>query len=167
MSVGDVIDRAIAAWNARDPEAVAADFAEGSTYWSPTLPAPDLDGPAAAHADAAMLFTAFPDFTLTERGRVVSPDGRQASMWWEVTGTFKGPLDPPGFAPTNGPVSNHGVTWIEVENNKATRCHLYFDVNELGRQIGAIPPPGSAGEKMVVTFQRLTAKGQRRRDWTT
>jgi hypothetical protein len=66
MRLDALIDRSLAAWNARDPDAIAADFA--------------------------------PDAT-------------------------------------------------------TTRLHLYFDVNELGRQIGAIPPPGSAGEKMVVTFR--------------
>ncbi len=90
-------------------------------------------------------------------------------MWWDLSATLAGPLDPPGFAPTNGPVSNHGVSWLEVEGDRIMRFNLYYDLNELGRQIGAIPPPGggSAGEKMVVTFQKLTAKGLRKKDWTT
>ncbi|HMN98018.1 MAG TPA: nuclear transport factor 2 family protein [Miltoncostaeaceae bacterium] len=165
MSVAEIIDRQLAAWNAQDADAVAADFGPDSTYWSPTVPHGDLAGPAAAHADAAMLFTAFPDFALVERGRLVDGD-RTAALWWDVTATFRGPLEPPGFAPTGGPVTNHGVTWVQAEGDRITRLHLYFDVNELGRQIGAIPPPGSAGEKMVVTFQKLTAKGLRKRDWS-
>ena len=167
MSLDALIDRALAAWNARDPDAVAADLAPDSTYWSPTLVGSDAAGPAAARADSAMLFTAFPDFALTEKGRVVSETEGRAALWWDVSGTFEGPLDPPGFSPTNGPVSNHGVTWIVAADDRVTLFHLYFDLNELGRQIGAIPPPGSAGEKMVVTFQKLTAKGLRKRDWSS
>lgn len=166
MSTTAIIERQLAAWNAQDADAVAADFAPESSYWSPTLPDATLAGPEAARADAAMLFTAFPDFALTERGRLEGGDGT-AALWWDATATFRGPLEPPGYAPTNGPVTNHGVTWVETDADKITRLHLYFDVNELGRQIGAIPPPGSAGEKMVVTFQKLTAKGLRKRDWSS
>lgn len=161
------IDRATAAWNARDPDAVVADFAADAAYWSPTLAGAGPHGTEAAGADAAMLFVAFPHFVLSERGRVVSEADGQATLWWEISATFAGPLDPPGFAPTNGPVSNHGVTWVEAADGLVTRFNLYYDLNELGRQIGAIPPPGSAGEKMVVTFQKLTAKGLRKKDWTT
>lgn len=167
MSMDALIDRALEAWNTHDPDAVAADLAPGAVYWSPTLVGSGSAGPDAARADAAMLFAAFPDFTLTEKGRLVSEAEGRAALWWELAATFAGPLDPPGFAPTNGPVSNHGVSWVEVEGGRISRFHLYYDVNELGRQIGAIPPPGSAGEKMVVTFQKLTAKGLRKKDWTT
>jgi len=168
VSLNALIDRSLAAWNARDPEAIAADFAPDATYWSPTLIDDDDNaGPAAARQDAAMLFTAFPDFTLIERGRVGSEEDGRAALWWEVSATFAGPLDPPGFAPTNGPVNNHGVSWVEVQAGHIVLFHLYFDLNALGRQIGAIPPPGSAGEKMVVTFQKLTAKGLRKRDWSS
>ena len=162
-----LIDRALAAWNARDPDAVVADFAPEADYWSPTLLGAGPHGPAAGRADAAMLFAAFPDFTLTERGRIVCEAEGRATVWWDMSATFAGSLDPPGFAPTNGPVTNRGVSWVEVHEDRMGRFHLYYDLNELGRQIGAIPPPGSAGEKMVVTFQKLTAKGLRKRDWTT
>lgn len=167
MGLDALLDHGLAAWNARDPEAVVEHFAAEAVYWSPTLIGDGPHGVEAARTDAQMLFTAFPDFALIERGRVVSEEQGRATLWWELGATFAGPLDPPGFAPTNGPISNHGVSWVEVEGGRISRFHLYYDVNELGRQIGAIPPPGSAGEKMVVTFQKLTAKGLRKKDWTT
>lgn len=167
MSLAALMDRNLAAWNARDPEAIAADFAPSGTYASPTLVDRDRPGPEAVAADARLLFTAFPDFRLSEHGRILDEAGGCATMLWRCDGTFRGPLDPPGYAPTNGPVSSDGVTWVEVEDGHITRFHLYYDLNELGRQIGAMPPPGSPGEKMVVTFQKLAAKGLRKRDWSS
>lgn len=124
MSLNALIERGLGAWNARDPEAIAADFAVDSTYWSPTLVDVDAPGPASVRADATMLFTAFPDFTLVERGRVVSQEEGRASLWWELSATFAGPLDPPGFSPTNGPITNHGVAWVEQRNGRIARFHL-------------------------------------------
>lgn len=63
-------------------------------------------------------------------------------------------------------MTNGGVSGVEAAGGRITRFHPDFDLNELGRQIGAIPPPGSAGEKMLVTFQNPTAKGLRMRDWS-
>ena len=37
MTLDELIDRNLAAWNAHDPEAIAADFAPSGTYWSPTV----------------------------------------------------------------------------------------------------------------------------------
>ena len=162
MTISELLDRVVAAWNAHDPDAIAADFADQSAYWSPTVLDEGGPGAATARADAKMLFTAFPDFLLTEKGRVIT--AQTGIIRWETTGTFTGPLDPPGFAPTNAAIRNHGVTWVEVSGGRIVRFHLYYDLNELGRQIGALPPPGSAGEKMVVSLQRLAAKGQRKRD---
>jgi hypothetical protein len=48
------------AWNARDPDAVAAAFAEGGTYTDPTVSGPALTGTAIAGHARALLAT-FPD----------------------------------------------------------------------------------------------------------
>jgi hypothetical protein len=43
------------------------------------------------------------------------------------------------------------------------RCRVQFDADELAVQLGAAPAPGSAGEKVAVLLQRLSAWGMRRR----
>ena len=67
-------------------------------------------------------------------------------------------LDPPGFAPTNGLIEMTGVDIHEFEGNLVKRVHTETDAMAMGRQIGAAPLPGSAGERFGVLLQKLVAR---------
>jgi hypothetical protein len=84
-------------------------------------------------------------------------------MPWRFTGRMTGPLDPPGFAPTNELVTFSGVDLWEFDGDRIRRTEALFDVNGIAVQIGAAPAPGSTGEKIGVTLQRLEAAKRRRR----
>ena len=70
------------AWNAHDPEEVAAAFADGGTYTDPTVTGPPLTGSAVAeHARA--LFAGFPDlsFEILSAQPVNGAGGTVMAQW--------------------------------------------------------------------------------------
>lgn len=50
-----------------------------------------------------MFFAAFPDFTLSENGRVLAQDGARAAPWWQVSASFAGPWTRPVLPQPTGP----------------------------------------------------------------
>ncbi|MBI2684512.1 MAG: nuclear transport factor 2 family protein [Actinobacteria bacterium] len=161
----DLITRNIAAWNMRDPRAVAETYRDDAVFESPILVTGSVRGrDAIANIAIAPTMRAFPDFTLEERERWVSADGRTAAVFWTTTGTFLGRLDPPGFAPTGGRVSITGMSRSEIEGGAVARFQLYFDVAALGRQLAAMPEMGSGRERMIVRMQHLAARKLRKQN---
>jgi hypothetical protein len=72
-------------------------------------------------------------------------------------------FEPPGYAPTNSPVEFHGVDIWEFKDDVLTRWEGIYDVLSIARQIGALPPQGSAGERLGALFQRVGASRMRRK----
>ena len=159
----EAIDRGVAAWNERDPHAIVSQWSEDCIYESPVLPEGRVVGRDASKMAISVLLRAFPDFTLTEMDRWVSPDGLRVALLWRASGTFTGPLDPPGFAPTGGPVEVEGMTCTELRGGETAHFRHYFDVTGMGRQLAAVPPRGSTAERMVAFLQRRRASRLRRR----
>ncbi|HEX2129589.1 MAG TPA: nuclear transport factor 2 family protein [Solirubrobacterales bacterium] len=110
------------------------------------------------------LWRALPDctFDLVE-GPYWSEDGRSAGLRLRLSGTLRGSFDPPGFAPTNTMVSTEVAAFYEVDGELVRRARVIANMNDVGTQIGAAPPPGSAGERLAVVLQRLKARSMRRR----
>jgi SnoaL-like domain len=125
------------------------------------------DAPACGHAELAEFFrsvwTAFPDFRLElVAGPFVSAGSASFAVRGQMTATMTGPLDPPGLAPTNGAVSTAFGGFYEVEGTRVRNARVIMNTYELGIDMGASPPRGSAGERLVVLFQRLQALRLRR-----
>ena len=104
-----VNDATYAAWNAHDPDAVAAVFAEDAVVRE-VGGAGDSRGRAAVRARAAALFEAFPDLRL-ERVELVIDGDRHADRW-VLTGTHRGPLF--GIEPTLRQVRIEGATFTRL-----------------------------------------------------
>jgi steroid delta-isomerase-like uncharacterized protein len=85
----DVNDRTYAAWNAHDPDAVAAVFAEDAVLRESGR-AEAFAGRRAIRERAAALLAAFPDLRLERLELVV--DGERHADRWVMTGTHRGPL---------------------------------------------------------------------------
>ena len=120
------------AWNARDPEAVAATFAEGGTYTDPTVTGPPLTG-AAITEHARALLTAFPDLSL----EILSghpADGGQVTAQWLLHGTNTGMWN--GQPPTGQPVAMRGVDVFGLTAGKITSVEGYFDRQTMAEQLG-------------------------------
>jgi steroid delta-isomerase-like uncharacterized protein len=106
----EVNDRTYAAWNAHDPDAVAAVFAEDAVVREVGNPL-EAHGRAGVRARAAALLTAFPDFHLERLELVV--DGPRHADRWVMTGTHRGELF--GMPPTGRQVRVEGATFTRLD----------------------------------------------------
>jgi steroid delta-isomerase-like uncharacterized protein len=165
--MGDVqglMDRWVAAWNEHDAEAMAACLSDDVLYVDPgARPDPVMRGPEAVKDFARRLWRSSPDLTFEVVELFVSDDERVVTMHWRTRGTFTEPLDPPGFAPTGGEIAMEGYDRNEVDDGLFVKHQAFYDQFALGSQIGALPEPGSLGEKLGLFMQRLAAKRMRRK----
>jgi steroid delta-isomerase-like uncharacterized protein len=137
----DAARRYFDAWNAHDPEAIAAALAPDGVYRDPTVPA-GL-GPAETGAYAAGLVAAFPDLAFAIEDEAAS-DGLVTGRW-VMTGTNDGPFM--GLPPTGLPIRVDGVDLIRVEGGRIRAVDGYFDTASLPRQLGlqVLVQPQSVG----------------------
>src|SRR5512144_3253847 len=99
-----VNDATYAAWNAHDPDAVAAVFAADAVTRE------SVRGRAAVRERAAAMLTAFPDFRLERLALVI--DGDRHADRWVMTGTHQGELF--GIPPTGRAVRLEGATFTRL-----------------------------------------------------
>ena len=129
----EVNDRTYAAWNAHDPDAVAALFAEDAIVRE-VGGAGESRGRAAVRARAAALLGAFPDLHL-ERVELVVDGDRHADRW-VLTGTHQGPLF--GIQPTGRRVRVEGATFTRLGADGLVVEDVHFsDVAGLLAQLSA------------------------------
>ena len=153
------------AWNRHALEEVVELFTPDAVLQIPTIPTGPVTGHEAILAELRAQIRAFPDFALTRNDRWVAEDGRTVAVCWTLNVTFAGPLEPAGFAPTDQPLSVPGMTRLEIsDDGRICDMRAHFDLNEIARAIGALPPPGSAAERMAVRLQHLKAWRVRRRN---
>jgi steroid delta-isomerase-like uncharacterized protein len=155
--------RYIAAWNGHDT-ATIADLVTDDVVWEdPALPAP-AHGVAAVQEFMRSAWVAFPDLRFDETDAPHCTFGGDHVAWrWRMRGTMRGSIEPPGFAPTGRPMEVEGVDVWTMRDGRIARYRAYYDTNDLARQLGIVPKPGSAGEKAMVALQRLQARVMRRR----
>lgn len=152
------------AWRSCDPTRVAAECTSDTKWQVPGLAEP-LQGRAAVATWLGNLFTMVPDveFTYPVGSPLLAVDGTQAAAGFRLRGTMRGPMQPPGFAPTDHPIEDSGIeVYEEFRDGLLHRCTLLFDGLHVARQIGAAPPPGSGAERVGVLLQRLQARSMRR-----
>jgi len=161
----DVLERWYAAWNAHDVDAVAALVTDDVRYEDPAAHANVLEGrrPVAEHVRAA--FRGLPDLHLEKLEEWVSPGGQVIASYFRVTATFSGVLEAPGLpplAPTNSGIDLLGMDRSEIRDGRLSRHQIFWDTGELTRQIGVLPPRGSATERLSRRLQHLTARRMRK-----
>lgn len=151
-----------AAWNSHDHRQVAALCTDDVEWHDPSLPEPG-HGVAAIAGLMETLERACPDFRFEETEPAYpSPSRRKAIAPWRFIGTMDGPLIPPGFAPTGRRMEFHGDDHWDFRGELVCRCEAVYDLNRVGLELGAVPPPGSRGERVGVLLQRLQARRLRR-----
>ena len=129
----EVNDRTYAAWNAHDPDAVAAVFAEDAVVREVGSPQ-EARGRAAVRARAAALLTAFPDFHLERLELVI--DGARHADRWVMTATHRGELF--GLPPTGRRVRIEGATFTRLGADGLVVEDVHFtDLAGLLAQLGA------------------------------
>ena len=94
------------------------------------------------------LFRAFPDFAMEVADMVAYGD--KAAVRWTATGTFTGPGKFEGLAPTGARVELEGLDLLTIEDGLIVENRAYTNATEMARQMGAMPPAGSVGEKAML-----------------
>lgn len=105
----------------------------------------DARGPEQLAAFFGELLAALPDLKMSIED--VVEDDRHAVVQWSMTGTFEGaPFQ--GIEPTGGPVALRGCdVMCFTDEGKLERNTIYYDGAEFARQIGMLPPRGSAADR--------------------
>jgi len=151
-----------AAWNGCDTAAMARLVTEDVVWADPAMPEP-ARGVAAVQEFMRASFRAFPDLRFSEPDPPAVAVNGDLVMWaWHMEGTHRGAIEPPGFAPTGRRMAVDGVDQWEMRDGRIARYRAFYDMNDLARQLGIVPAPGSRGERGMVALQRLQARLGRR-----
>jgi steroid delta-isomerase-like uncharacterized protein len=127
-----VNDATYVAWNAHDPDAVAAVFAEDAVLREAGR-ADEIRGRTAIRERTALLLRGFSDFRLERMALVV--DGDVHADRWVMTGTHDGELY--GIAPTGRRVRLEGATFTRLDGEGLVVEDVHFtDMVGLLAQLG-------------------------------
>jgi steroid delta-isomerase-like uncharacterized protein len=161
-SLRDFAVRYLAAWNEHDAGRMTDLLTEDIVWSDPALPEP-ARGVAAVQEFMRSSWQAFPDLRFEEPDPPhFSVNGDYVAWAWRMHGTMTGPLDPPGFAPTGKSMTVDGVDLWIFRGDRIAVYRAFYDLMDLSRQLGLMPPPGSRAEKATVVMQRFQARLQRR-----
>ncbi len=162
MSGRDIIESYVEAWRARDPERIAAHFAEdGVRRWELVVP-PVIGGPRHFRGRAEIaepvraLITAIPDLGLEAVRFAENEDG--GMLEWRHTGTHTGAWN--RWTPQGEPVEFSGVSVYLIAGNEITDECIYFDPDLLVRQWAV--PLGALASVGVGTLRESHAIRRRR-----
>ena len=154
--VGDWLD----AWNSHQVDRVLAFFTEDVEVRDDSWPK-TMHGHADVREFLIALWRAIPDMTFELlAGPYVIPGEPRASFHWRGSGTFTGPMDPPGFAPTGRHWEVDGVDFQEYRDARISKLRVVFDMMTVLRQLGVMPAPGSRGERAIAAAQRGVTRVQ-------
>ena len=154
-------ERYAAAWNGCDTDAMAELITDDIVWVDPALPEPARGIPAVQEFMRTS-FQAFPDLRFSEPDSPhLSVNGDLVAWAWSMEGTFRGPIDPPGFAPTGKRMKVDGVDLWLMRDGRIADYRAFYDLNDMVRQLGILPDPGSRAERMTVALQRLQVRFQR------
>jgi steroid delta-isomerase-like uncharacterized protein len=104
------------------------------------------------------LFDAFPDFSLEILDLIV--EGDQVAVRWRATGTFTGSSRFLGLLPTGQRLDLEGVDIVQVRDGKIASIDAYTDTSEMARQLGAMPPRDSLGDKATLGAVNLITRAR-------
>jgi steroid delta-isomerase-like uncharacterized protein len=153
--VADLVQRWADAWNSHEHARVLDLVTEDILYDDSAWPA-TMHGHAEVRAFLDFTWRAFPDmrFEVLE-GPFIAPGASKASSYWKGTGTHTGAIDPPGFAATGRRIEFEGADFFEFRDGRISRLRVVFDMMDILRQLGTMPPAGSPIEKAGAAVQRL------------
>lgn len=67
------------------------------------------------------------------------------------------PLDPPGFAPIDGPIEFQTAEFSTLRDGLLSRHIVVLNMLDLARQIGAVPEAGGLGDRLGIWAQHVAA----------
>jgi steroid delta-isomerase-like uncharacterized protein len=156
--VRDFVRRWLDAWNSHDPDRILALLTEDVEVRDDSWPR-TMHGHAEVREFLDALWRAIPDMTFDLLdGPYVIPGEPRASFHWRGAGTFTGPMDPPGFAPTGRRWEVDGVDFQEYRGERISRLRVACDMMSISRQLGLLPAAGSRAEQAMAAAQRVITR---------
>ncbi len=143
-----------AAWNSHEADRLLELMTEDIVYDDSAWPR-TMRGHADVREFVESAWRAMPDleFHMVE-GPFLADGEPKAAFYWKGAGTFTGPLDPPGLAPTGSRIEFDGFDLQEYRDGRVCRLRIVFDMLDVSRQIGMVPRQGSRLEKAGAAAQR-------------
>lgn len=131
MSALDAAHRYFAAWNAHDPDGIAASLHPDGRYADPNVP----DGlpPQGLAQYAAGLFAGFPDLRFELVSHAEAGPATVVAQW-RMVGTNAGSMR--GNPPTGRSVDLPGADVVTVEGDRVRHVQGYFDRQTMLEQLG-------------------------------
>jgi steroid delta-isomerase-like uncharacterized protein len=108
----------------------------------------EMTGPDGVREYFGQIFAAFPDFELEVTDLITEDD--RSCVRWRATGTFSGEAKFQGLNPNGASIVLEGMDLLTVRDGLIVDNRAYTDSTEVARQLGAMPPPGSVGEKAMI-----------------
>ncbi len=104
------------------------------------------------------MFRAMPDFKMEILDVVAYGD--KAAVRWKATGNFTGPGKFEGLYATGERVEMEGCDLLTISDGLIRENRAYMNATEMARQLGAMPPAGSAGEKAMLGAINLRTRAK-------
>jgi steroid delta-isomerase-like uncharacterized protein len=156
--VAEFTERWLGAWRSHDPERLLALMADDIVYDDSAWPT-TMRGHADVREFLEHSWRAFPDLRFElKQGPFVHADEPKAAFWWDGFGTHTGPVDPPGLAPTGKQLRFDGADFHEYRDGKVARLRIVFDMADVSRQLGVLPPAGGREERALAKLANLRGK---------
>lgn len=152
----EVAKRYFAALNAHDLDAAAASWQPGGV--DHLVGQQELVAPDGVRRYFSELFAAFPDFRFEILETMAAP-GRCA-VRWRVRATFAGPGRFQNFAPNQARIDIQGCDVVTVADGLIAHNAAYLDSGDVARQLGLLPPAGSAAEARLARLANLRTRLQ-------
>jgi steroid delta-isomerase-like uncharacterized protein len=95
----------------------------------------------------ASLFAAIPDFHI-EPKKIIA-EGDTVFVRWHATGTFTG-APWMGIRPSGSKLEVYGIDCFTLRHGKISAAFVVFDQMSFARQIGIMPPEGSAMDCLLI-----------------
>lgn len=159
-----VLARLHAYVNAHDADGIASLCHADVAWHDPAAPEPLLGRDAVRRFHRDTMFRALPDVRVAMiDGPYLTIDHSAVAVRLRISGTMRGALDPPGFAPTDGPIEFETAEFSAIESGLLVRHTVVLNMLGLARQIGAIPRAGSFAERVGIWLQHFSAHRARGR----
>jgi glyoxylase-like metal-dependent hydrolase (beta-lactamase superfamily II)/predicted ester cyclase len=107
----------------------------------------DVTAPEGVRAFVGEMLAAMPDLRFELLS--TTSEGERCGVQWRLTGTFVGPGSFSGVAPTGHPLVLEGFDLLTVRDGLVQSNDAFADTMGVPRQIGMLPPQGSAAEQRM------------------
>jgi steroid delta-isomerase-like uncharacterized protein len=91
----------------------------------------------------------------------LAEQGEDVFVHWQISGTHKGAWL--GITPTGKPVDLEGIDHFVIRDGRIRTGFIAFDQLESGRQLGMMPPDGSAADRAMKSAFNLRTRLMQRR----